>query len=61
MDQKFAPLPPEVRLQLFSETVPAAAVMAAVKAEEKIARALEGKTLVKEIFVPNKLVNLVVR
>ncbi len=37
------------------------AVLAAAKGTEKIAPWLEGKTLVKEIFVPGKLVNLVVR
>lgn len=36
-------------------------VIAAVKANEKIATAIEGKTIVKEIFVPNKLVNIVVK
>ncbi len=36
-------------------------VIAAVKASEKVASAIEGKTIVKEIFVPNKLVNIVVK
>ena len=36
-------------------------VLAAAKAEEKVAAALEGKTLVKEIVVKDKLVNLVVK
>ena len=31
------------------------------KADEKVAAALEGKTLIKEIVVPGKIVNLVVR
>ena len=35
--------------------------IAAVKASEKVAAAIEGKTVVKEIFVPNKLVNIVVK
>ncbi len=35
--------------------------IAAAKAEEKVAAALEGKNVVKEIYVPGKLVNLVVR
>ena len=46
-------------------TVPADAdkdaLLAAAKAEERIAAALEGKTVVKEIVVPGKIVNLVVR
>ena len=45
--------------------IPAAAdkdgILAAVKADEKIAAALEGKTIVKEIVVPGKIVNIVVR
>ena len=36
-------------------------VIAAVKASEKVAAAIDGKTIVKEIFVPNKLVNIVVK
>ncbi|MBR5307265.1 MAG: leucine--tRNA ligase [Clostridia bacterium] len=36
-------------------------VIAAAKASEKVASAIEGKTVVKEIFVPNKLVNIVVK
>ena len=36
-------------------------LIALAKAEEKVAQALEGKTVVKEIAVPKKLVNLVVR
>ena len=31
------------------------------KAEEKVAQAMEGKTIVKEIAVPKKLVNIVVK
>ncbi len=46
-------------------TVPAGSakddVIAAVKASEKVASAIEGKTIVKEIFVPDKLVNIVVK
>ena len=45
--------------------IPAAAdkdgILAAVKADEKIAAALEGKTIVKEIVVPGKIVNIVVK
>ncbi|MCI9414861.1 MAG: leucine--tRNA ligase [Clostridiales bacterium] len=40
---------------------PAPEVLAAAKADEKIAPALEGMTLVKELYVPGKLVNLVVK
>ena len=36
-------------------------MIAAAKADEKIAALIEGKTIVKEIAVPGKLVNLVVR
>ena len=39
----------------------APAAIAAAKSEEKIAQAIEGKTIVKELYVPGKLVNLVVR
>jgi leucyl-tRNA synthetase len=35
--------------------------LAAAKADEKIASMLEGKTIVKEIYVPNKIVNIVAR
>ena len=37
------------------------AAIAAAKAVEGIAAQIEGKTIVKEIYVPGKLVNLVVR
>ena len=36
-------------------------VLALAKADEKVAEAIEGKTIVKEIVVPNKIVNIVVR
>jgi len=36
-------------------------VIAAAKADEKIASMLEGKTIVKEIYVPGKLVNIVAK
>ena len=36
-------------------------VIAAVKANDKVAASIEGKTIVKEIYVPNKLVNIVVK
>ena len=35
--------------------------IAAAKADERIAAAIDGKTVVKEIAVPNKIVNIVVR
>lgn len=35
--------------------------IAAAKADEKVASAIEGKTIVKEISVPNKIVNIVVK
>ena len=35
--------------------------IAAAKADEKIAAAIAGKTIVKEISVPNKIVNIVVK
>ncbi len=35
--------------------------LAAAKADERIAAAIEGKTIVKEITVPNKIINIVVR
>ncbi|MEM8866132.1 MAG: class I tRNA ligase family protein, partial [Planctomycetota bacterium] len=37
-----------------------AAVLAIAKADDKIAELIEGKTIVKEIVVPGRLVNLVV-
>jgi leucyl-tRNA synthetase len=36
-------------------------VLAAAKADPKVAPHLEGKTIVKEIYVPGKMVNLVVK
>jgi len=38
-----------------------AAVLALVKTDEKVAAAIEGMTIVKELYVPSKLVNIVVR
>ena len=35
--------------------------LAVARADEKVATFLEGKTVVKEIFVPNKILNIVVR
>ena len=40
---------------------PAADAIALAKAEETIAAAIDGKTIVKEICVPNKIVNIVIR
>ena len=37
------------------------AILALVKADEKIASAIEGKTIVKEIVVPGKITNIVVK
>ena len=36
-------------------------VFAIAKADSRIASLLEGKTLVKEVYVPNRLVNFVVK
>ena len=36
-------------------------VLAIAKADEKVASAIDGKTVVKEIVVPNKIVNIVVK
>jgi len=38
-----------------------ATAIAAAKADEKIAAALDGKTIVKEIYVPGKIVNIVAK
>ena len=40
---------------------PAAEAIALAKADERVAAAVEGKTVVKEISVPNRIVNIVVR
>ena len=37
------------------------AAIAAAKADEKIASILDGKTIVKEIYVPGKIVNIVAK
>ena len=37
------------------------AVLAAAKADPAVAALIDGKTIVKEIYVPGKLVNLVVK
>jgi len=41
--------------------IDAAAALAAAKAEEKVAPMLEGMQIIKELYVPGKLVNLVVK
>lgn len=33
----------------------------AVKSDDRFAKQIEGKTIVKEVFVPDKLVNIVVK
>ncbi len=42
-----------------SVDMPKDEVLALAKADEKIAAAIEGKTIKKEIYVPGKLVNIV--
>jgi leucyl-tRNA synthetase len=37
------------------------AILTAAKADEKVAQAIEGKTIVKEIVVPGKIINIVVK
>ncbi len=44
-----------------SKTAETADAIAAAKADPKVAAALEGKTVVKEIYVPGKIVNIVAR
>lgn len=51
---------PKARLNLPVDA-PKEEALAAAKADPAVAAALEGKTLVKEIAVPNKLINLVVK
>jgi leucyl-tRNA synthetase len=46
----------EVALDAEKETV-----LAAAKAEDSVARHLEGKTMIKEVYVPGRLVNFVAR
>ena len=36
-------------------------VLAVAKADVKVAAMIDGKTIVKEIYVPNKIVNIVVK
>ena len=40
---------------------PADVAISTAKADEKVAAAIEGKTIVKEIAIPNRIVNIVVR
>ena len=51
---------PKARLNLPVDA-PREEALTAAKADPAVAAALEGKTLVKEIAVPNKLINLVVK
>ena len=44
-----------------SKTASKDEILAIVKADEKIAQAIEGKTIVKEIVVPGKIINIVVK
>ena len=44
-----------------SVDMPKEEVIAMAKADEKVISAIEGKTIVKEIVVPNKIVNIVVK
>jgi leucyl-tRNA synthetase len=46
---------------MVAKDMPAAEVIALAKAEDAVAAAIDGKTIVKEICVPNKIVNIVVR
>lgn len=48
------------RISVPSDVTKEGAIVAA-KAEEKVASSIEGKTIVKEIYVPGRLVNLVVK
>ncbi len=41
--------------------LPQSEVLAIAKADERVAAAMEGKTVIKEIVVPNKIVNIVVK
>ena len=41
--------------------MPKEEVLALAKADEKVAAAMDGKTVVKEIVIPGKIVNIVVR
>ncbi len=41
--------------------LPQGEVLAIAKADERIAAAMEGKTVIKEIVVPNKIINIVVK
>ncbi len=44
-----------------SKTADNAAVLAAAKADSAVAQAIDGKTIVKEIVVPGKIINIVVK
>ncbi len=52
----------KVRAQVkIAKDADAATAIAAAKADEKIASMLEGKTIIKEIYVPGRIVNIVAR
>jgi leucyl-tRNA synthetase len=36
-------------------------ILAIAKAEEKVSSAIDGKTVIKEISIPNKIINIVVK
>ena len=44
-----------------SKTISKDDAIATAKNDAKVAEAIEGKTIVKEIFVPGKIVNIVVK
>ncbi|MBQ1260242.1 MAG: leucine--tRNA ligase [Clostridia bacterium] len=46
---------------MIPKDAPKEEAIAAAKADERVAAAIDGKTIVKEISVPNKIVNIVVR
>ena len=46
---------------MVAKDMPSAEVIAIAKADEAISAAIDGKTIVKEICVPNKIVNIVVK
>mgnify|MGYP003294154825 CR=1 FL=1 len=54
-----APLVMEVKIE--GDTSAVQSAIAAAKANDKIVAALEGKNIVKEIYVPGKIVNIVAK
>jgi leucyl-tRNA synthetase len=52
----------KVRGQIvISKTAPQQEAMAAARAEASVAKFLDGKETVKEVYVPGKIINIVVR